>query len=195
MIRTLKKPFVAVTIAIILMASITATAFAAGETGVTITGDTLSGGAITFADFAGVTLNGQLQTKDATWSIADIVDSRGTGAGWNLSLTLTQLKEYDTIGLAYVTDGHTIPTSSITVKTVPTVTEADGTSSPANVISAVPVSTALDTGNPVKLVIAEANEGMGSYTIGSLTATLAIRADAYAATYKTDATVALVTGP
>jgi hypothetical protein len=193
--KRIGKKLLLIATAVIVVAGIATTALAAGESGVTINGDTLSGGAITFADFAAITLNGQQQTQDATWAIGNIIDPRGTGLGWNLSLSLTPLKEYNTGTSEYVTDGHTIPASSITVKTAPTITEADGTSSPANVLAAVPVSTALDTGTPVKLVIADAGEGMGSYAVTSMTATLAVRADAYAATYKTDATVALVTGP
>ena len=193
--RTLKKLLVTIAAVIMLTAMITATAFAAEETGVTLTGDTLSGGAITFADFGAVTLNGTQQTTTSTWNIGDIIDSRGTGAGWNLSLTLTQLKEYDTSGSAYVTDGYTIPTGSMTVSTAPTVALGDGTSSPADTITAVATSTQLDTGSPITLLSAAIDGGMGSYEIGNLTASLSIRADAYAATYKTDATVALVTGP
>lgn len=191
--RPLRKVLFAAVLAVVLAAMIVATAFAAGETGVTLTGFSLSGGAITFSDFSGVTLNGQLQTTTATWNIADVVDSRGTGEGWNLSLTLTQLQEYDTDH--YVVSGHTIPTSSITVTTAPVVSLADGTSSPANTITVVATSTALDTGSPVKLLSAATDGGMGSYHVSDLTATLAIRADAYAGTYKTDATVALVSGP
>ena len=192
--RNLKKLLFVVS-AVTMLSMITVTAFAAEDTGVTINGDTLSGGAITFADFGAVTLNGQQQTTTSTWNIGDIIDSRGTGAGWNLSLTLTQLKEYDTLGSAYVTDGYTIPTGSVAVSTVPTVALADGTSSPADTITAVVSSTQLDTGSPIKLLSAALDGGMGSYEIGDLTAQLTLRADAYAATYKTDATVALVTGP
>lgn len=195
MSRTIKKLLVITAAVIMLTAMITATALAAGESGVTINGDTLSGGAITFSDFADVTLNGQQQTTNATWNISDIIDSRGTGAGWNLSLTMTQLSEYDTGGSAYVPGGHTIPTGSVTVNTAPAVTLADGTSSPADTITVVGTSTQLDTGSPIKLLSAAIDGGMGSYNISDLTASLTIRADAYAGTYKTDATVALVTGP
>lgn len=183
--RIFKKLLFVVSAVIILTAMVSATALAADETGVTITGESLSGGVITFANFADVTLNGQQQTTTATWSISDIIDPRGTGEGWHLSLTLTPLDS----------GTHTIPTSSIIVSTVPTITEADGTSSPAGAISTVPVSTPLDTGDPIKLIIAEANEGMGSYDIGNLTASLTIRADAYVGIYTTDATVDFSTGP
>ncbi len=182
--RTLKKLLFVVSVVILLTAMITATAFAVDDTGVTINGGSLSVGAITFADFGDVTLDGQQKTTTATWNIADIIDSRGTGEGWNLSLTLTELDS----------GTHTIPTGSMTVATAPVVTLADGTSSPAGDISVVPVDTGLD-GSTVKLITAEANEGMGSYHISDLTASLTIRADAYAGVYKTDATVALVTGP
>lgn len=170
-------------------------AFATADTGVTVTGGSLGGGTITWSTFPGVTLNGTKQTTTASWGIGNITDSTGTGAGWNLSLTLTQLKQYDTSTSTYTTSGHTIPTSSITVTTVPTITQADASSSPTSTITPVTLNTALDTGSPVKLLSAAANGGMGSYSFGNLGATLSVPATTFAATYKTDATVSLTSGP
>lgn len=181
--------------AILIGALVSSTVFAIEDTGVTVTGDTLSGGDLTFADFGGITLSGIQQATTATWNIADVVDSRGTGAGWNVVLTLTQLAEYDTVGFAYVASGKTLGTSSIKVTTAPIVTLADATSSDASTVTPVATAVALDTGTPVKLLSAAIDGGMGSYAIAAMTATLTTRADTYAGTFKTDATVAMVTGP
>lgn len=188
----MKRAFKMITV-LAMVVLMSTTAFAATDTGVTVTGDTLSGGDITFSNFTGITLNGALKTTPATWAIANIIDATGTGTGWNLTLALTPLAEWDTT--AYVVGGKVIPASSIKVTTAPTVTLVDATSSPANTITPVATATALDIATPIKLLTAAVDGGMGSYAISDITATLTTRADTYAATYKTDATVAIVTGP
>lgn len=170
-------------------------AFAAGETGVTVTGAGLSGGGMGFNGFSAITLDGTQRTATATFSIANLVDPRGTGAGWNHSLTLTTLKEYDTVGSAYVVSGKELAASSMRVTTASIITLADATSSAANTVTPIPTTTALDTVSPVKLVSAAVAGGMGSYAVSDLTATLTVPASAYAKTYKTDATVSLNTAP
>jgi hypothetical protein len=162
-------------------------AFAAADTGVAVTGGSLSGGAITFNDFGGITLDGTDQTTTATWSIANVIDARGSGAGWNVSLALTQLAEYDAVGTSYVASGKKLATGSITVTTAPVVTAVSG--SAASTVTPVTANTALDTGSAVTLLSAAVNGGMGEYSFSDLTATLAIPANAYAKTYKSDATV------
>jgi hypothetical protein len=155
----------------------------------------LNGGNITFADFGILTLDGTKQTVNKTWSIADLEDSRGTGEGWNLSLTLTQLAEFDTITSTYVTSGETLPIGSIKVTTAPTVSKKDLTSSDPSTITVISTGTSLDAGSAVKILSAAVDGGMGSFTVSDLTVELSVPADAYAVTYKTDATVALTTGP
>lgn len=182
-------------IAAVLGLGATLPAFAATDTGVTITGGTLSGGGLTLGDFGGITLDGTQRTSTATWSIANVVDARGTGDGWNVSLALTQLAEYDTTAHSYVTGGKTLATSSIQVTTAPVVSLVDSTSSPANTITPVATGTALDTGSAVTLLDAVLGGGMGSYAFSTLTATLTVPASAYAKTYKSDATVSLNTTP
>jgi len=174
---------------------VSTTAFGAADSGVAVNGGTLSGGAITFGNFGDITLNGTQRTTSANWEIADIVDARGTGTGWGLTLNLSQFAEYDTNTSEYVTGGKTLPAGSLKVTEAPSVSLVDTTSSPANTITPIVDSESLDTGTPVKLLSAAIDGGMGSYSVSPLTATLTTRADAYAKTYKTDATVALVTGP
>jgi hypothetical protein len=168
-------------------------AFAVADTGVTVTAGSLTGGGLTFSNFSSVQLDGTAKTTTATWSIANITDARGSGAGWKDSLTLTQLAEHN--GTIYVFSGHTIPTSSIKVTTAPVVSQADLTSSPAITVTPVANDTALDTGSAVKLLSASLLGGMGSYSFSNMTSTLTVRANTYAATYKSDATVSLTSGP
>ncbi len=181
--------------AALLTLGTTLSAFAAADTGATISGGTLSGGALTFATFGTIALNGAQQTATSAWSIANVDDARGTGAGWNVSLSLTQLAEYNTTTLAYVTGGKTLATSSIKVTTAPVVSLVDSTSSPASTITPVATTTALDTGSAVKLLDAAANGGMGTYSFSNMTTTLTVPANAHAATYKSDATVSLNAAP
>lgn len=168
-------------------------ALAADKSEVTVSSGGLTGGVITFADLGAVTLDGTQQTTPTTWSFTDIVDARGTGAGWNQTLTLTQLKEY-AAGL-YVVSGKQLATSSLKVTTAPVVSLADASSSPVNTVTPVTNTTALDSGSPVKLTSAALDGGMGSYALTAITATLTIPASAFAKNYRTDATVSLNTGP
>ncbi len=170
-------------------------AFAAADTGATITGGTLSGGVLGFASFGAITLNGQQQTSTAAFTLTNVSDATGTGAGWNVSLTLTPLAEYNTTTLAYVTGGKVLTGSSIKVTTAPVVSLVDSTSSAASTITPVAATTALDTNSAVKLLSAAANGGMGSYAFSNMTSTLTVPANTYARTYKSDATASLNATP
>lgn len=81
-----------------LALGIAATAFTtqsfAANTSSTISGGTLHGGDMVFNSLA-ATLNGTSLTTTANWGIDDIVDARGTGFGWDLTLNLSQFKEVD----------------------------------------------------------------------------------------------------
>jgi len=182
-------------VAAVLTLGTTLSAFAAADTGATITGGTLSGGALGFATFGAITLNGAQQTSTAAFTLANVIDGRGTGAGWNVSLALTPLAEYNTGTSAYVASGKTLAASSIKVTTAPIVSLVDSTSSAATTITPVATTTALDTGSAVKLLDAAANGGMGSYAFSNMTSTLTVPANAFAKTYKSDATVSLNATP
>ena len=161
---------------------------------VTITGGTLTGGDVTFTNLSVVTLTGGVTTATATWPIANVVDPTGTGAGWNTTLTLTQFKQWSEG--AYVTESPKIlTTSSLSVATAPIVSKDDDTSSDVNTITPVGIGDKLDTTVPVKLLSAAAGGGMGSYEVTDLGVELTLPANVYACTYKTTATVSIVTGP
>lgn len=176
---------------------IAATAFSTqsfASTESTVSGGSLTGGGVGFAPLS-ATLDGSQITTTSNWSIGDITDARGTGEGWNVSMSLAQFKEYDTVNNTYVTGGKTLATSSLIVSTVPTIAKIDSTSSETTTITPVTSGTALDTGSAVKLITASLDGGMGSYSFGNLGVTLTIPANAYAKTYKTTATVSLNKAP
>jgi hypothetical protein len=168
-------------------------AFAAGDSGVVVTAGSLSGGTMAFTDFATVPATGVQQTTTATWTIGNIVDSTGSGAGWKNSMTLTPLAEW--VGAAYIAGGKTLATSSLKVSTATLPSVVDGTSSPANTITPTTNTTALDTGFPVTLLSAAAAGGMGSYSFSPMIVTLTLPANVYAITYRTNATISTTTGP
>jgi len=174
-------------------------AFASGPTSVAISGTPVSGGALTPSNFTPITLDGiNAKTATANWSIGNVTDASGTGAGWNVSLSMTRLAQYDATLNAgaggYTTGGHLLATSSIQATTPATVTLV-GSGSAATTVTPVAANTALDTGNAVKLLSAALNGGMGSYSFSALTATLTVPAATYAATYRSDATVSLNSTP
>jgi hypothetical protein len=187
---------VTLVVAMVATLSLFVTSALATETAssqVAITGGSLTGGDIHFTNFSAIELDGTKKSATATWTIANIVDARGTGTGWNTTLQLTQFKEW--AADAYVTDGQVLAMDSVTVTTVPSLTDADDTSSLPSDIAIVTLGTPLDTLVPVKLLMSDINEGMGSYAVTDMTVTLNVPANVHAAAYKTDATVALVTGP
>ncbi|WP_251551964.1 WxL domain-containing protein [Neobacillus muris] len=171
--------------------------FAAELSGATVDGGDLTGGAITFAPLSATLTGSKVVSPTANWGISDIVDARGTGEGWNLTMTLSQFKEFDTAANDFVSGGKTLPTGSLKLTTAPTVAQKDDTSSPVDTITPVSAEQvlALDTDSPVKLLSASLNGGMGSYTVSDLGVELTVRADAYAKTYKSEATVSLTTAP
>jgi hypothetical protein len=171
-------------------------AAAVSETGVTVTGGTsISGGGLTFGNYSGITLDGTAKSGTASWAIADVVDPRGTGAGWNLSLTLTPFAEWS--GAAYVVAGKVLATDAVKVTSAPIVSLADAGSSPTTTVAPISATTSIATGSPVKLltVAADVYGGMGSYSFSAIGTTLTVPANTKAAIYHSDATVSLSTGP
>ena len=160
---------------------------------VTVIGGTLSGGDIIFSNLTDIELDGTAKTATADWSFTNLVDARGTGAGWHTTLTLSQFMEWE--NGVYVESGHSLETESLYITTPSTITKAEESSSSPLLIGTAPLSAVLDVGTPVKLTSCDVGGGMGSYAISDMTVTLFVPANIYACTYKTDAVVALVSGP
>ena len=139
---------------------------------------------ITFGAF-GVTLNGSEQTPTTSFSFADIIDPRGSGLGWNLSLTLAQFTDANT-------PVDTLPLSSLKVKNTPIISKIDPTSSATTTITSLLLPGAfLDTGAGIKLLSAAAAGGMGSYTISRVNLGMVLPATTMAGVYTSAATVSL----
>ncbi len=143
--------------------------------------------------FTAVALNGTAQTTTAGIGAFTVNDFTGTGAGWRVTAQGTQFKQYDSAANSgtggYVTSGRTLAASSLTLS-APTVT-ANGTTSG---LPAVAGGT-LDSTNAVAIATAIAGNGMGKYDFTPTTMTLSVPASAYAATYRSDVTVSVVSGP
>ena len=177
--------------ALVIVAAAPAAQAAADPTNVTVTAADLTLGAIAIGDFAGVTLDGTVNSTTATMSAFDVNDSRGTGAGWNVTIGATEFAEWN--GTAYVTGGKTIGASRTSMATA-TVAKIDSTSSTPPTMTAGAYT--LDAGSAVKIASAAADgTGMGSYTITPGGVTLTVDADTYAKNYRSDVTVTLATGP
>lgn len=161
----------------------------------------VSGGSLAFtaspaaADFSAVTLDGAAKTTTAAVDAFEVNDARGTGAGWNVTVQATQMKEWDSTlnsgAGGYVASGKTLPASSLALS-APTVA-ADGTSSAAPSITSGPYT--IDAGSAVKVASAAADAGMGKFDFSASTLTLSVPASSYAKTYRSDVTVSLNTGP
>src|SRR5215210_9222951 len=86
---------------VVLGGAIVPAALAADATDVTVGAGNLEiTAAPTVADFPNVTLNGSAQTVNATLDAFQINDSRGSGAGWNVTVQATRFTEHD--GTGYV---------------------------------------------------------------------------------------------
>ena len=157
------------------------TAFAA--TSVVLTGGTLNITAPSVGNFTGVTLNGTAQTTSATMGTFSVVDSRGTGVGWNVTVQATQ----------FTATGHTLPMGSISMP-APTVAKTDATSGGTPSINSGPYL--IDSASAIKIATAAADgTGMGSYQFTPSSLTLSVGANAYAGNYTSTVTVSVVTGP
>lgn len=145
--------------------------------------------AVTVSDFSATSLTGSVSTTTATMSDFSVTDSRGTGEGWNVVVQGTRFAEWN--GTSYVAGGKTLPAGSLSMP-APTVSTTEATPAPPTV-AAGPY---LIDGYSVKIASAAVGDGQGTYTFtqsGPLT--LTVVAAAYAATYRSEITVSVASGP
>jgi len=156
----------------------------------TVTG-TLTGSTLSVATSATPSFSDNLdlgdQTQNYTVPLA-VQDTRGTGVGWNLTITSTQ----------FTTGGgtpNTLATNASSMTAVG-VTPGTGTSTnPTNAIGypvAVPAASVPPTA--VKFFNAAANTGMGRFTV-TPTIGVFVPQNSYVGTYSSTLTVAIVSGP
>src|SRR4051794_30219113 len=134
----------------------------------------------TIGNFAPVTLTGVETITSVSIDPFSVVDSTGSGAGWNVTLTVTDL----------VNGTSVIPASSMTMP-APIVAPADG----ASMTGVVAHATGGNLASGEKIVTASAGNGEGAYLVSPSLLTVTIPAGAVAGTYGGSATLSVVSGP
>jgi hypothetical protein len=175
--------------AITAVLALTAVVASAETSSVTVTGGSLTSTAANVT-LSGVTLDGTDQTATSTADSWQIVDARGTGAGYCITIDSTD----------YTSGGYTIDISVadqeffIAIPDGDTVTNAGDAANPP--ASQVATDTAITT-NPTTLNIMEApsatDEGMGDYNYDP-NFTLEVRAETYAGAYTATITITANSG-
>ena len=132
------------------------------------------------------TLDGTDQTVGYTLPLS-ITDARGSGAGWNLTLTSTTFNDGA---------GHTLSTSASTIASVAMACQGGGSCTNATNAITYPVTVPAAATAPaaVKIFNAAANTGMGRFTI-TPTINVAIPGNSFSGSYTSTLTVAAVSGP
>lgn len=152
----------------------------------TLTGGTLGFVAAPAATGFSVSLTGADVTSNSTQTF-DVGDATGSGSGWNITATST----------TFTAGSHTLPTTAVTVQSVPTVAcdsgasctvATNGTSYPYTLPAGATAPTA------TKIFSSAANTGLGNQTI-TLGLRLSVPANAFAGSYSSTWTYTLVSGP
>ena len=157
-------------------------------------------GAITFTNFDHVDLGAaSTVSTEATAAAFAVTDTRGTGAGWHVTVQSSQFTG------TYDSDTKTLPTNGYLYLQVvgtpsldfggprPTIDpEIDGALESVKIDNgAVEIASAADTSGDAEIE----GQGMGKYTFQATNYHLTIPAGAFATTYTSTVTVTLVTGP
>lgn len=157
-------------------------AFAANSASITVSGAVTGAGALTLAAPSTSSWSNTLDATDNSTNYMyalTVIDARGTGAGWNI-----------TVGSTTFSDGagHSLAAGSITGIT----NACAGTTctNPTNSIT-YPITLGA-TAN--KVFNSAASSGLGKFTV-TPTTSVTVPGNSYAGTYTATVTVALVTGP
>jgi hypothetical protein len=148
---------------------------------VTLVAGTLSLDAYPVA-FPAVTLNGLDQTVDAQPRAWRAIDGRGTGTGWNVTVTSSD----------FTTAGGSIPVGNFRLRLLgPNIVVVSGGAPP---LSPATTYQALSTTLPLKILSAAAGTGMGTYDF-TPEFRLAIPASAVPGGYQASVVVSINSGP
>jgi WxL domain surface cell wall-binding len=175
---------------IFVLALAAATPTAAQAATATVTG-TLTGGTLSVTTSANPSFTADLTGGDSTPTYTvplNTQDTRGTGAGWNETITSTQ----------FTTGGGSPNTLAINASSLTAVNSACASgqcNSPTNSVTypvAVPAGSTPPTA--VKFFNAAANTGMGQFTT-TPTIGIFVPGNSFAGTYTSTLTIAIVSGP
>ncbi|UCZ52147.1 WxL domain-containing protein [Bacillus shivajii] len=150
-----------------------------------VTGGQLSIEVPNATTFAGVTLDGTVQTTTASLDSLKIVDPTGTGAGWNVQVSASPIQKDD--------GTHTLPKESLNLAAPSSVIAGTGSSSAEYV---TPKGGSLDV--PVNVLSAAVDEGKGTFTAAFPTDALSLTLSpdtALAGQYETMFSWNLTAGP
>jgi hypothetical protein len=152
----------------------------------TLTGGTLGFVAAPSATGFSVSLTGADVTSNSTQTF-DVGDATGSGAGWNITATST----------TFTAGSRTLPTTAVTVQSVPTVA-CDAGASCTVATNSVSYPYSLPAGGTAptatKIFSSAANTGLGNQTV-TLVFRLSVPANAFAGSYSSTWTYTLVSGP
>jgi hypothetical protein len=152
---------------------------------------TVSGSTLTVSTTAAPSFSANLDNGDSTPTFTvplTTQDTRGTGAGWNETITSTQ---YSTGGAS----PNTLATNASSLTGVTQSCAAGQCTAPSNSVTypvAVPAGATAPTA--VKFYNAAANTGMGKFTI-TPTIGVFVPGNSYAGTYTSTLTLSIVSGP
>jgi hypothetical protein len=168
-----------------LLAPAAGTAATATVTG-TVTGSVLSASTAAVPSFSdNLDLGDQTQTYTVPMTVQD---TRGTGAGWHLTITSTQ----------FSTGGGTPNLLATNASSLTGVTAvcASGTCTAVSNSTGYPVAVPAGSGPPtaVNFVSDAANNGMGKFTV-TPTVGVFVPQNSFAGTYTSTLTLAIVSGP
>jgi plastocyanin len=148
---------------------------------VTIQGGTLSV-ATTPVAFGTISLSGVDQTVDTQPTPWNATDARGSGAGWNVTLTSTS---FSSAGGTITVDNFKMKLDDVNIATI------SGNTPPT---SQATTYQPLDSVTPLKLIAAAATTGMGSYDFTPDTR-LVVPAESAPGAYEAFMTVSINSGP
>ena len=134
-----------------------------------------------------VTLDGTDKTGSYTLPIT-VTDARGSGAGWNLTITSTQFST----GVS----GNTLASDAASIASVASTCVAGSTcTNPTNSVT-YPLTIPAGASPPpaVKFFNAAVNTGRGKFT-GTPSVQVAVPANTFAGTYTSTVTLAIASGP
>jgi WxL domain surface cell wall-binding len=170
-----------ITLGIAAVALVASTAALAAN--LTATATVTGAGTISMALPSGPTLSSTLDGTDQTvsWSaLLGVVDARGTGAGWNLTMSATSFSDGS---------GHTLAPGSLSGVTA--ACHAGNSCTAATNAISYPLTL---SGTAAKFFNAAAASGMGKVDV-TPSVDVAIPGNAYAGTYTSTVTLAAVSGP
>ena len=166
-----------------------ATAAVATATSITTTATVTGTGSVSLAAGATASFSDTLDGTDQTVTYQiplTVIDARGTGGGWNMTVTSTQ----------FTTGTHTLATGASSITTIASACNAGSTcTNPTNAVTVpIAVPAAVSAPAAVKFFNSAANTGMGSFTV-TPTISVTIPGNAYAGSYASTVTVAVAAGP